>query len=38
MFKVFTQLSKMVRNCCIIVSDGFSFFAAVWRRRTALAA
>ena len=38
MFKVFTRLSKMVRNLRTIVSDGLSFFAAVWRSRTALAA
>jgi hypothetical protein len=35
MFKVFTRLSRDLRT---IVSDGLSFFAAVWRRRTALAA
>ena len=28
----------MVRNLRAIVSDGLSFFAALWRRRTALAA
>src|SRR3954454_17093943 len=38
MFKVFTRLSTMVRNLRAIVSDGLSFFASVWRRRTALAA
>src|SRR5438445_9532898 len=38
MFKVFTRLSRMVRNLRAIVSDGSSFFASVWRRRTALAA
>src|SRR3954469_13223563 len=38
MFKVFTRLSRMVRNLRAIVSDGLSFFASVWRRRTALAA
>lgn len=38
MFKVFTRLFRMVRNLRTIVSDGLSFFAAVWRRRTALAA
>src|SRR3954467_5857647 len=38
MFKVFTRLSRMVRNLRTIVSDGLSFFAAVSRRRTALAA
>jgi putative transposase len=38
MFKVFTRLSRMVRNLRTIVSDGLSFFAAVWSRRTALAA
>src|SRR3954466_3175153 len=38
MCKVFTRLSRMVRNLRTMVSDGLSFFAAVWRRRTALAA
>src|SRR3954453_20729296 len=38
MFKVFTRLSRVVRNLRTIVSDGLSFFASVWRRRTALAA
>src|SRR4051795_1248374 len=38
MFKVFTRLSRLVRNLRTIVSDGLSFFASVWRRRTALAA
>ena len=38
MFKVFTRLSRMVRNLRTIVSDGLSFLVAVWRRRTALAA
>ena len=38
MFKVITRLSKMVRSLRTIVSDGLSFFAAVWRRRTALSA
>src|SRR5437764_11917096 len=38
MFKVFTRLSRMVRNLRTILSDGLSFFASVWRRRTALAA
>ena len=38
MFKVFTRLARMVRNLRTIVSDGLSFFAAVSRRRTALAA
>jgi hypothetical protein len=38
MFKVFTRLSNFVRNLCTIVRGGFSFFAGVWRRRTALAA
>src|SRR3954471_23692613 len=38
MFKVSTRLSRMVRNLRTIVSDGLSFFASVWRRRTALAA
>ena len=38
MFKIFTRLSRVVRNLRTIVSDGLSFFAAVWRRRIALAA
>ena len=38
MLKVFTPVSTLVRNLRTIVSDGLSFFAAVWRRRTALAA
>jgi hypothetical protein len=38
MFTLFTRLPKMVRNLRSIVSDGLSFFAAVWHRRTALAA
>src|SRR3954447_21440962 len=38
MFKVFTRLSRMIQNLGTIVSDGLSFFAAVWRRRTAVAA
>src|SRR3954453_12021091 len=38
MFKVFTRLSRVVGNLRTVVSDGLSFFAAVWRRRTALAA
>src|SRR5436305_6686598 len=38
MFKVFTRLSRMVRNLRTILSDGLSFFASVCRRRTALAA
>src|SRR3954466_5145661 len=38
MFKVFTHLARMVRNLRTIVSDGLSFFAAVSRRRRALAA
>src|SRR3954464_623566 len=38
MFKVFTRLSRMVRNLRTIVSDGLSLFASVWRRRTALSA
>ena len=38
MFNVFTRLSNFVRNLRTIVSDGLSFFAGVWRRRTALAA
>src|SRR3954464_15368937 len=38
MFKVFTRLAKMVRNLRTILSDGLSLFAAVSRRRTAVAA
>src|SRR3982751_1299944 len=38
MFKVFTRLSRMGGNLRAIVTDGLSFFAALWRRRTALAA
>src|SRR3954464_353230 len=38
MFKVFTRLSRVVGNLRTVVSDGLSFFAAVWSRRTALAA
>src|SRR5947209_1720162 len=38
MFKVFTRVSRVVRNLRTIVSDGLSFFAGLWRRRTALAA
>ena len=38
MFKVFTRLSNFFRNLRTIVSGGFSFFAGVWRRCTALAA
>src|SRR3954464_4341253 len=38
MIKVFTRLAKMVRNLRTILSDGLSLFAAVSRRRTALAA
>src|SRR5437763_1811553 len=38
MFKVFTRLPRMVRNLSRIFSDGLSFFAGLWRRRTALAA
>jgi hypothetical protein len=38
MFTVFTRLSRVVRNLRTIVSDGWSFFAAVWRRPTALPA
>ena len=38
MFKVFTRFARMVRNLRTIVSDGLSFFAGIWRRRTALAA
>jgi hypothetical protein len=35
MFKVFTRLSRDVPNLRTIVSDGLSFFAGVWRLRTA---
>ena len=38
MFKVFTRLSRMVRNLRAIVNHGLRFFAALWHRRTALAA
>jgi hypothetical protein len=38
MFKVFTRVFRFVRNLGTIVSDGLSFVAGVWRRRTALAA
>src|SRR3954465_5001114 len=38
MFKVFTRLARMVRNLRTIISDGLSLFAAVSRRRTAVAA
>src|SRR4051794_388094 len=38
MFKVFTRLARMVRNLRTILSDGLSLFAAVSRRRTAVAA
>jgi putative transposase len=38
MFNVFTRFSSFVRNLGTIVSDGLSFLAGVWRRRTALAA
>src|SRR4051812_7447776 len=38
MFKVFTRLARMARNLRTILSDGLSFFAAVSRRRTAVAA
>src|SRR3954451_16215261 len=38
MFKVFTRLSRVVRNLRTIVSDGLSFFAAVCHRRKAVAA
>ena len=38
MFNVFTRLSSFVRSLRTIVSDGLSFLAGVWRRRTALAA
>ena len=38
MFKVFARLSRTVRNLRTIVSDGLSFVAGLWRRRTALAA
>jgi putative transposase len=37
MFNVF-RLPSFVRNLRAIVSDSLSFFAGVWRRRTALAA
>jgi hypothetical protein len=38
MFNVFTRLSQFVGNLRTIVGDGLSFFAGVWRRRTAPAA
>src|SRR6058998_2262823 len=38
MFKVFTRLARMVRNLRTILSDGLSLFAAVSRRRMAVAA
>src|SRR3954466_4860086 len=38
MIKVFTRLAKMVRNLRTILSDGLSLFAAVSRRRKAVAA
>jgi len=38
MFNIFTRLSCVVRNLHTIVSDGLSFFAGLWRRRTAVAA
>ena len=38
MFEVFTRIARIVQNLRTIVIDGLSFFAAVWRRRTALAA
>jgi hypothetical protein len=36
--QVFTRLSSTVRNLRTIVIDGLSFFAGVWRRRSALTA
>jgi putative transposase len=38
MFERFTRLSKSLRDLRTLLSDGLSFFAAFWRRRTALAA
>ena len=38
MFNVFTRLPGFVRNLRTIVGDSLSFFAGVWRCRTALAA
>ena len=38
MLKVFTRLARMVRNLRTILSDGLSLFAAVSRRRMAVAA
>jgi putative transposase len=38
MFKILTRLARMVRNLRTIVRDSLSFFAAVSRRRTVLAA
>src|SRR5689334_7595081 len=38
MFNLFTGVSRFVRNLRTIVRDGLSFFAGVWRHRTALAA
>src|SRR3954451_6880430 len=38
MFKVFTRVSRVVRNLRTMVSDGLSFFGGIWRLRTALAA
>src|SRR3954468_8127221 len=38
MFKICTRLSRVVRNLRTIIGDGLSFFTALWRRRTALAA
>jgi len=39
MFKAFTRLPMMVQTLrSSIASDGLSFFATFWRRRTALAA
>ena len=38
MFKILTRLARMVRNLRTIVRDSLTFFAAVSRRRTVLAA
>ena len=38
MFKLFSRLSKLVRNLRTIISDCVSFFVSLWRRRRALAA
>ncbi len=38
MFNAFSRLSNFVRNLRTIVSGALSFFAGVWRRRTAVAA